>query len=121
MVRNVYDFDCGEETSFWYVIKDSFGGMDELTSKMRNQVKKCFKTMHVERISSDFLLVNGYNVFVEAMDNYRVKAKPPTLADFEHRILTSDENEYWGVFDIETGKLVAFSGSPAKFRVKTHK
>lgn len=109
MVRNVYDFDCGEKTSFWYVIKDSFGGMDELTSKMRNQVKKCFKTMRVERISSDFLLVNGYNVFVEAMDNYRVKAKPPTLADFEHRILTSDENEYWGVFDIETGKLVAFS------------
>lgn len=24
-VRNVYDFDCEEETSFWFVIKDYFG------------------------------------------------------------------------------------------------
>lgn len=62
MVRNVYDFDCNEDTSFWYVIKDSFGGMEELSSKMRNQVKKCFKTMRVERISSEYLMANGYEV-----------------------------------------------------------
>ena len=109
MVRNVYDFDCKEETSFWYVIKDSFGGMEELSSKMRNQVKKCFKTMRVERISSECLLSEGYEVYVEAAENYRVKAVPPTKEEFEHRIKNSDENEYWGVFDIESGKLVAFS------------
>ena len=40
MVRNTYDFDCDKETSFWYVIKDKFGGMEELSSKKRNQVKK---------------------------------------------------------------------------------
>lgn len=37
--RNDYDFDCGEETYFWHVIKDYFGGLEELSSKMRNQVK----------------------------------------------------------------------------------
>ena len=109
MVRNVYDFDCREETSFWYVIKDSFGGMEELSSKMRNQVKKCFKTMRVEIISSECLLSDGYEVYVEATDNYRVKAVPPTKEEFERRIKNSEENEYWGVFDIETDKLVAFS------------
>ena len=109
MVRNVYDFDCNEQTSFWYVIKDSFGGMEELSSKMRNQVKKCFKTMRVERISSECLLYDGYEVYVEAADNYRVKVVPPTKEEFVNRIKNSDENEYWGVFDIETGKLVAFS------------
>ena len=40
MVRNTYDFDCDKETSFWYVIKDKFGGMEELSSKKCNQVKK---------------------------------------------------------------------------------
>ncbi|CDA57052.1 unknown [Prevotella sp. CAG:604] len=40
MVRNTYDFDCDKETLFWYVIKDKFGGMEELSSKKRNQVKK---------------------------------------------------------------------------------
>ena len=40
LVRNTYDFDCGEETGFWYVVKDSFRGMEELSSKMRNQLRR---------------------------------------------------------------------------------
>lgn len=109
MVRNVYDFDCKKETSFWYVIKDSFGGMEELSSKMRNQVKKCFKTMRVEKITADYLMSNGYDVYVSATDSYKVKAVAPTKEEFENRIKSSSENEYWGVIDIETNKLVAFS------------
>lgn len=108
-VREIYDFDCKEETSFWFVIKDSFGGMDELSSKMRNQVKKCFKTMRVEKISAEFLLANGYEIIVSACDNYRIKAVPPTRMQFEARIKNAEENEYWGVIDIATDKLVAFS------------
>lgn len=109
MVRNVYDFDCKDESSFWYVIKDSFGGMEELSSKMRNQVKKCFKTMRVEKVSTDYLLANGYEVFVAASDKYRVKSVPPTKEEFESRVKKLEENEYWGVIDIESEKLVAFS------------
>lgn len=108
MVRNSYDFDCKEETSFWYVIKDSFGGMEELSSKMRNQVRKCFKTMRIEKISSELLLQYGYEVFVAATNNYKVKASPPTRYEFEERINNSEENEYWACFDLETEKMVAF-------------
>lgn len=108
MVRNAYDFDCMEETSFWYVIKDSFGGMEELSSKMRNQVKKCFKTMRVERITSAYLMQYGYEVFVAATDNYKVKVVPPTKEEFEERIRNAEENEYWACIDIETEKVVAF-------------
>lgn len=109
MVRNAYDFDCEEKTCFWYVIKDSFGGMEELSSKMRNQVRKCLKTMRVEKISAEYLLQNGYEVFVAASDSYRVKAVPPKREQFEARIKNAAENEYWGVIDLETEKLVAFS------------
>lgn len=109
MVRNVYDFDTTQETSFWYVIKDSFGGMEELSSKMRNQVKRCFKTMRVEKISAEYLLENGYEVFVQASENYRIKSVPPTINEFKERILNGSENEFWGVIDIDTNKLVAFS------------
>ena len=107
-MRNIYNFDCGYETSFWYVIKDSFGGMDELSSKMRNQVKKCFKTMRVEKISAERLKENGYDVFVEACKSYQVKAAPPTKEEFEERINHAMENEYWGVTDIANHRLVAF-------------
>lgn len=108
LVRNSYNFDCKVETSFWYVIKDTFGGMEELSSKMRNQVKKCFKTMSVEKITSEYLLQNGYDVFVAATDNYKVKAVPPTQKEFENRIRNAEENEYWACFDLETEKMVAF-------------
>lgn len=108
MVRNTYNFDCKEETSFWYVIKDSFGGMEELSSKMRNQVKKCFKTMRVEQITSEYLLQHGYDVYVAATDNYKVKALPPTRKEFEDRLRNSEENEFWACFDLESDKMVAF-------------
>lgn len=108
MIRNSFDFDCVDETSFWYVIKDSFGGMEELSVKMRNQVNKCFKTMNVKQISQDKLLIEGYDVLVSALDSYKVRAIPPTRDKFEARIKHSSENEYWGCFDIVTGRLVAF-------------
>lgn len=109
IVRNTYNFDCLEETSFWYVIKDTFGGMEELSSKMRNQIKRCFRSMRVERISRDFLLNNGYEVFVRAAESYAIKLQPPTREEFAARIRNAAENEYWGVIDIETENLVAFS------------
>lgn len=109
MVRNTYDFDCKMKTSFWYVIKDSFDGMETLSSKMRNQVRKCFKTMRVAKISAEYLITNGYKVFVEASDSYHIKTIPPTREEFEDRVKNAAENEYWGVIDIDTEKLVAFS------------
>lgn len=45
MVRNTYDFDCGYPTSFWYVIKDTFEGIEGLSTKMRNQLEKVLKLM----------------------------------------------------------------------------
>lgn len=108
-VRHTFDFDIKQNTSFWYVIKDSFGGMDELSSKMRNQIKKCFKTMRVEKISKDYMLANGYEVFCRACESYRIKSLAPSKEQFEQRIINSVENEYWGVIDIATEKLVAFS------------
>ena len=109
IIRNAYDFNTKEETSFWYVIKDQFGGYEELSAKMRNQVKRCFKAMAVKQISLDCLLANGYNVYVQASEGYKVKAYVPSKQEFESRITKAEENEFWGVFDLETQQLVAFS------------
>ena len=32
------DFDSSSKTKFWYIIKDSFSGMDELSSNTRSKV-----------------------------------------------------------------------------------
>lgn len=113
MIRNAYDFDCNEETSFWYVIKDSFGGMEELSSKMRNQVKKCFKTMRIASLTAEELKQKGYPVFVEASKSYKVKSLPPSQEEFYVRIDNAEENEFWGCYEIDTDRLVAFSMNAA--------
>ena len=45
MVRNTYDFDCQEETCFWNLIKDHFGGLEELSSNTRSRVKKSLENL----------------------------------------------------------------------------
>lgn len=110
MVRNSFDFDCGEVTPFWYIIKDTFGGMEELSSNTRNQIRKCFQTIRVERINANFLSKNGYEVYVQACQSYNDKSVvPPSYESFSQGLLDCDGYEFWGCFDVESDKLVAFS------------
>ena len=55
------------------------------------------------------MLTNGYNVYAQASESYKVRSHLPSKQEFESRINRSEENEFWGVFDLETNKLVAFS------------
>ena len=96
LVRNTYDFDCGEETGFWYVVKDSFGGMEELSSKMRNQLRRSLANYSFRPMTGDELLTMGYEVHRAAAEGYKVKASVPTEADFRNEIINGPENEYWG-------------------------
>lgn len=110
LLRNVYDWDCEHETSFWFVIKDSFGGMEELSSKMRNQVKKSLKTYDVCRVSASEMLRVGFPIFQVAVENYKVKATRITVDAFKTRIQQSEKAgnvDFWCVYTKETHKAVA--------------
>lgn len=112
LVRNTYDFDCNEETSFWYVIKDSFDEMTELSTKVRNQVRKSLKTYNIKIVSANEMLEHGYSIFCEAIENYKVKAQLFSKESFEERIQTESKKgnvEYWMVFEKESNCPVALS------------
>ena len=40
MVRNTFDFDCQEETTFWNLIKDRYENLDELSGNTRKKVRR---------------------------------------------------------------------------------
>lgn len=62
-VRNVYDFDCKDETSFWFIIQDRPLAIEDLPSKCRNQVKRAQKTLGIMKIDrSQFLNRGGISV-----------------------------------------------------------
>jgi hypothetical protein len=110
LVRNDYDFDTKAETSFWYVIKDSFGGMEELSTKVRNQIRRAQKTLDIRLIDKTQMLAQAYKVHCGALANYKVKAEIPSEEQFLEGINNQGENvDFWGCFDKQTGEMAAFS------------
>lgn len=108
-VRNIFDFDCGE-TDFWFVIKDSFGGFDELTSRDRGKVRKALKTFDIRPIDKEMMKEKGYELYLSAASHYKVKADIPSKGEYLKRLEEADSSfEYWGCIEKESGKLVAFS------------
>lgn len=108
-IRYVTDFDLKKETSFWYVNKDSFGGMEELSSKMRNQVRRSLKQLEIRKITKQEMLEQGFEVHLAAAESYKTKATKPTLESFRRYVNgLSGSYDIWGTFILETGKLIAW-------------
>lgn len=109
-VRNDYDFDTKEKTSFWYVIKDSFEGMEELSTKVRNEIRRAKNTLDISIINKEKMLAEGFEVHRSAIENYKVKFELPTKESFINRINNCGEDyQFWGCIDKESGDLAAFS------------
>ena len=81
-VRNAYNFDKPEATCFWYVIKDHYGGMKEIPSKYRSNIRKALETLDIRIISKEQLLNEGYEVHRKAAESYKVKTAVPTVEEF---------------------------------------
>lgn len=110
MLRNIYDFDCKEQTSFWYVLKDEFGGMEELTSRVRNKIRRSQKLLDVKKIDKEEMLSKAYEIHKKACANYKIKTHIPTKGEFDKRILLNDENyEYWACYLKDTDQMISFS------------
>lgn len=110
MIRNTYDFDTNRETSFWYVIKDNFGGMEELSSNTRNQIRRAFKTLDIQMIDKDILLKQGYDVYTAAFEKYKGNSQIMSRTDYLNMIKqTPSQYEFWACFDKSNGNLIAYS------------
>lgn len=109
-LTNTYDFDCQNETSFWWVIKDTFGGMEELSSKMRNQVKKSLKTYDVEKVTKEEILRIGLEIGNRALEGYKIKEKLHySQQELEDYINSRSDREYWAVYTKEEHIPVAYA------------
>ena len=85
MVRNTYNFDCQEETCFWNLIKDQFGGLEELSSNTKNRVNKALERFDFRLIDISLIQDSDYL-----------------------RHCQSKDYEYWGVFDRSTSGFIGF-------------
>ena len=110
LVRNTYNFDCQEETFFWYIIKDQFVGFEELSSRTRNKIRHAFNHFEYRLVSFEMMYEKAYPIVEETFSDYSVHDRKMDRAVFQAYLNQCKEKpfDYWGVFDNETQDMVGF-------------
>ncbi len=111
LVRNVYDYDCGDETSFWYIIKDSFEELPQYSTSVRGSIRKALRTYDYRMVSVDEFVDQAYPAYYEAMVNYRVKAVPASKDKFAEDCRKLHNAEYWMGTDKASGEVAVMAVS----------
>ena len=109
-IRNTFDWDCKGPTSFWYIIQDHPISLEDLHPKCRNQVRRSLKTLIIQRINSEKIIEDGYNVYKAAFRRYKIKTSSPMSRElWENIVNKTDDMEFWGAYDRESGKMIAYA------------
>lgn len=110
MVRNTFDFDCNEETDFWYLIKDSFNGMEELSSNERNKIRRSLNSFEFKLIDIELVKQNAYPIVKATFEDYNVTDREMNEIVFNTYLdnCKKERFDYWGAFDKDTQKMVGF-------------
>ena len=110
MVRNTYNFDCQQETAFWSIIKDKYGGLEELTSKTRNRIFKAFDNLEFKLIDISIVKEFGYPILKATYEDYAVSDREMNKEIFDSylQVYNYKKHECWGIYDKVDGQLIGF-------------
>ena len=108
LVRNTFDFDCSEETKFWNLIKDRFGGLEELSGNTRKKVRRSLEKLDFRHIGIDLIEQEGFPILKATYKDYAVSDRIMNKRSFDEYLELCKKNkyDYWGIFDNE--KLIGF-------------
>lgn len=111
LLRNSFNYDCSNTTSFWYIVKDNFQGMSELNRRTRNKVRHALRYFDICPITTELMMEQGYYVYMESFARYKnITDNIMTYATFITLLSEKVEGrEFWGVIDKRDGTLVAYS------------
>ena len=92
-VRNTYGWDLPFVTSFWYLIKDTYGGIEELPTKVRNQVRRSLNTYNIRKVAAEEMMENGYSLFVASRQRFGA-TQAVTKDQWKQRIMGGGQ-DFW--------------------------
>jgi len=112
------DFDCSEETEFWYVICDEFQPVESLSKNTRNNVRRGLKRCDVKKVKCQYIIENCYSIYKNAFDNYNGHLSPISEEEFKEEYSTYvDEKiwDFWVVYEKETNKIIAYTRNKIEY------
>ena len=105
--RFVTDFDCNEETPFWYVVKDGPFVFEALDKKYQKNVKRALDRCEARRINQREYVEDIWRVYSAAYEKYETADNEVSKEEFV-AALQEDTDEYWGAFNRETGEMAGW-------------
>lgn len=112
LARWTTDFDCQEETNWWYVIKDTPFDLSALKAKRRYEITKGCKNFEIRRITNPIDYAEElYHVQIEAFRAYPEKYRPTVNKEvFFYTVSNWTELiRVYGAFYRETGQLCGYA------------
>lgn len=104
------DFDCGEKTAWWHVIKDTPFDISTIKAKRRYEINKGKRFFEVKEISVLEYKEELYEVTVNAYSQWPEKYRPKVEKSSFMKSLDSWTNSVvFGGFEIESNKLCGYS------------
>lgn len=110
LVRNTFDFDCPEETPFWNLIKDRFGGLEELSGNTRKKVRRSLEKLEFEPIGIELIEREGFPILKATYKDYVVSDRVMDQRTFDEYLgfCKKKTYDYWGIFDKKDGRFIGF-------------
>ena len=98
MVRNTYDFDTKEETSFWFIVKDHLENISELPFSARRNIRRALRFYNIRKINVNEFSEKALPIINSAQKSYKVKSKVTSKKEFDKEIKQykkDDNKEFW--------------------------
>ena len=110
LLRWTSDWD-GDESEFWYIVKDDFKGMGELSGNTRNQIRKAQKYCTVKKVTYQEIANNGYESYKCAFDSYNTDLKPVSKELFYDNMMKSNNYDFFAVYKKDDAEMIAYSSN----------
>lgn len=110
LARWTTDFDCNEETGWWYVIKDTPFDITKISSKRRNLVRRGLSRFKIVQIDPNDYIDGLFEVYTEAVKTYP-KTQQNFIAreSFDSTVAAWSKYIVYGAFSLDDDKLAAFA------------
>ena len=112
MVRNTYDFDTKEETSFWFIVKDCLENISELPFSTRRNIRRALRFYNIRKINVNEFSEKALPIINSAQKSYKVKSKITSKKEFDAEVeqYKKDNNkEFWIVERKNDNEAVAIA------------
>ncbi len=110
MARWTSDYDCGYETNWWYVIKDTPFDINALKAKRRYEINKGNRNFVVKEIVPSEYAEEIYSIAVAAYETYPKSYRPNVSHDqFVTGVMNWNFYKVYGAFSVEDESLCGYA------------